>query len=324
MPREDGILTGLPKKEIGVQASTIPTVKRLLSRAVTTAVAALIVIAATSAGPGWYEEVLRWLQPAARSAPLPKPIARSGPIGPPVSVTPMRPEGTESSVSAVPLALILVRTQRGRNSREGFAQIGVRADSPQTYTTGALLANGARLMEVYDHYVVLERDGHRARLYLLGEGHGDAESARALLTVGGVPEPTPALVDSRDELTVYLRPSPVFVGSELHGYALSAGLKATAFSEIGLQPGDVLTHINGTAVSNTSDSLTALHTLIDGEVLTVEVERQGLSQTLSLDGSLLRRAASAEPAPTPSAETDIREATSPVSIPSLLTREKWP
>jgi hypothetical protein len=318
------MLTGLPEKEICVQSSTIPTIKRVLSRAVATAVAALVVISATSAGPGWYEEVLRWLQPAARSAPPAKPAARSGPIGPPVSVTPMRPEGTESSVSAVPLALILVRTQRGRNSREGFAQIGVRADSPQTYTAGALLANGARLMEIFDHYVVLEREGHRARLYLPGEGYGDAGATRALLTVGGIPEPAPAVADSRDELTDYLRPSPVFVGNELRGYALSAGLEATAFSEIGLQPGDVLTHINGKAVSNTSDSLTALHTLIDGEVLTVEVERQGLSQTLSLDGSLLKHAASAQPKPTPTIETDIREAASRVALPSLLPREKWP
>ena len=106
-------------------------------------------------------------------------------------------------------------------------------------------------------------------------------------------------------------------------YALSAGRKATSFEQLGLQPGDVLTHINGTTVSNTSDSLTALHTLIDGEVLTVGVERKGISQTLSLDGSLLKRAASAEPEATPSAKTYTRDATSSVGLSSLLTRDTW-
>src|SRR2546429_388360 len=120
--------------------------KRVLTRALSAGVAAfLVIVAANFAGLGWYEELLSWLQPAPQSAPAPRPVARRGPIGPPVSVTPMRPEGNDSSVSAVPQPLILVRTQRGRNSREGFAQIGVRTHSPQTYIAGALLANGARL-----------------------------------------------------------------------------------------------------------------------------------------------------------------------------------
>jgi len=44
--------------------------------------------------------------------------------------------------------------------------LGVARENPQTYSTGALLANGARLTEVRANYVVLERAGHSARLYL--------------------------------------------------------------------------------------------------------------------------------------------------------------
>jgi Type II secretion system protein C len=299
--------------------------KRFLSRAIASGLGVfIVVVAANFTGPGWYEELLRWLQPVPHSAPPPTPTARSGPIGPPVSVTPMRPEGNDSSVSPVPLALILVRTQRGRNSREGFAQIGVRAHSPQTYTAGALLANGARLTEIYDHYVVLERDGHATRLYLQGERHSDAGATRALLTVGGSPEPAPAVANSREELTDYLRPSRVFVGNELHGYALYSGRKAAAFSQLGLQPGDVLTQINGTAISDSSDSLTTLHTLIDGAVLTAEIERQGVPQTLSLDGAVLKRAASTEPDVTPTALAPALEVTAPFTVSSLLTPENRP
>jgi general secretion pathway protein C len=236
----------------------------------------------------------------------------------------MRPEGNDSSVSPTPLPLILVRTQRGRNSREGFAQIGVNARSPQTYSAGALLANGARLTEIYDHYVVLERDGRIAHLYLQGEAQPDARSARALLTVGGTPGVASVVTNSRNELTDYLRPSPVFVGGELHGYALYPGRKATPFAQLGLQSGDVLTRINSTAVSNSPDSLAALQTLIDGEALTVEVERQGVTQPLSLDGSVFKRAVSTERQATPIDMATAQKVTLSVALPSLLTQGNRP
>jgi PDZ domain len=309
-----------------MQQSTILRIRRVLSGAVSAGVAAfVVVVAADFARPGWYGDLLRWLQPAPRLSPS-RAATPSVPIGPPVVVTPMRPKGNDSSVSPVSLPLILVRTEPGRNSREGLAQLGVLARSPQTYTAGALLANGARLIEIYDHYVVLERGGRAARLYLQGEENSDTGASRALLSVGGTPEPAPVVIDSENELTDYLRPSPVFVGNELHGYVLSAGRKTDPFSQLGLVSGDVLTQINGTPVSDSSNSLTALHSLMDGEVLTVQVERQGISQTLSLDGSILTQAASTEPEVIPSATVEVttRETAWSTAFPSLLTPGKSP
>ncbi len=299
--------------------------KRFLARAVAVGLGAfVVVVAANFVGPDWYQDLLRRLQPASRSAPPPTVVARSLPIGPPVSITPMRPEGNDSSISKVPSPLILVRTQRGRNNREGLAQIGVRADSPQTYTAGALLANGARLAEIYDHYVVLEHNGHSVRLYLQGEGQPDPRSAQNLLTVGGAPEQAPAVANSQDTLTDYLRPIPVFIGSQLHGYALYAGRKSPGFSQLGLQSGDVLTYIDGTAVSDSSDSLTTLRTLTTGAALTVRIEREGVPQTLSLDGSTLVRLASTDPDVLRPSSLPSRDVTWSVTSPSLLTRENRP
>jgi type II secretion system protein C len=266
--------------------------KRLLERAVASLAAALITaFALTCAGPNsaWFEQLKRWLHPPAHVASLHE-ATKSRPMGVPITVTPMRPVGNDSSVSQAPLPLILVRTQLGRNSREGLAQIGINARSPQTYAAGALLANGARLTEIYAHYVVLERDGHSAPLYLQGEAQASAKSNTSLLTVGGPAAPPPAIADSQDRLTNYLRPNPVFVGSELHGYALSAGRDSFPFSQLGLEAGDVLTQINGVAVTNPAESLAALHTLLDGAALTVTLERQGIPQVLSLDGSILAKA----------------------------------
>jgi general secretion pathway protein C len=209
-------------------------------------------------------------------------------------VTPQRPMGNDSSVSPVPLRLILVRTELGRNSREGLAQIGVNSQSPQTYAAGALLANGARLTEIYTNYVVLERDGHSARLYLQGAVQPSAGLPPDLLTVAATAPSAPTIAGSQDSLTDFLRPSPVFVGGQLHGYVLFAGRDLTPFSKFGLEPGDVLTHVNGVAVTDPAESLAALHTLLDGAALTVTVERRGNPQVLSLDGSILVRAAAAQ------------------------------
>jgi type II secretion system protein C len=248
--------------------------------------------------PGWFEQLTRWAHRVPRQV-SPRLSARPDSTRPPVMVTPPRPLGNDSSVSPVSLPLLLVRTELGRNNREGFAQIGVNARSPQTYAAGALLANGARLTEIYKHYVVLERDGHSSRLYLKGEAANERalpdSAAAALLTVGGASPEAAAQSNSKERLTDYLRPSPVFAGGQLHGYALFAGRRAAAFSHLGLQPGDVITQINGSSVSESSDSLEMLETLTQGEALSVVIERAGVAQTLSLDGAALKDAT--EPAP---------------------------
>jgi type II secretion system protein C len=208
-----------------------------------------------------------------------------------VTVTMPKPRGNDSSVSPVPLPLILVSTRVGRNSHEGFAQLGVDATSPQTYSAGAVLANGARLSEVYANYVVLERDGQSVRLYLQGQGGLNvAQSLASLLTVGGAP-PAPAIVETHESLTEYIRPSPVFKGSTLIGFQVFPGKDVTAFNAIGLQAGDVIVAINGATVSDASAALTQLRSLVQGSALTVDIRRAGSIRSIALDGSVMVAAA---------------------------------
>lgn len=265
-----------------------------------------MVVAANPADPRWYEEILQWLRPTPLAPPI-KSAADSRPIGPPVSVTPMRPEGTDSSISNVRLPLLLARTQRGRNSHEGFAEIGIRARSPQTYAAGALLANGARLTEIYDHYVVLERNGRTVRLDLQGEARAPAAPTDELLMVGGTSEKEVSMEVSEEPLTTYVRPTPLFKGDHLYGVALYPGREAGVLSDLGLQTGDVLTGINGRPISDAASAFAALRTIAQGALLNVDVERQGVSQPLSLDGSLVTRAISRASQPNPPPQLDIQE-----------------
>jgi hypothetical protein len=260
------------------------------------AVAAAIIAfcAATYAGPGWYEQLLRWMRPTPHALSA-RAHARQGPVGRPIAVSPVRPVGNDSSVSKVAQQLILVRTQPGRVAEEGFAQIGISARSPQTYRGGALLANGARLKEIRATYVVLERGSQTARLYLQNSAPPGGASPSDLLTVGGVPPPQAPGITSRDVLTDYLRPSPYFVHNQVQGYTLNPGRVQEPFYGLGLQPGDVVTQINGAPASEGEETLSALHTLLKGAALTVTIEREGIRQTLSLDGAILTKAIATGP-----------------------------
>jgi hypothetical protein len=263
-----------------------------LSRASALTGSALIVVLATVlTDPGWYEELTRKREELTRAV-TPHPPVRSGPIGDPIMVTPVHPTGNDSSVSATPQSLLLVRTQPGRNSLEGFAQIGISARSPQTYAAGAVLANGARLAEIYDRYVVLERAGQSVRLYMQGSPEADRHGRESspLARVGG-PVTRPSIdLNPQPRLTDYLRPSPVFgVGgttrtnaSPLRGYALYPGRKSAVFSAWGLNAGDVVTQINGSPVT-----IASLETLMEGAALTAHIERDGMPKVMSLDGSVL-------------------------------------
>lgn len=211
------------------------------------------------------------------------------PLNGAVLVTPPAPKGNDSSVSPTPQRLVLVEARPGRNANEGTARLGVDPTSPQTYVAGALLANGARLSEIYSDHVVLEKDGRTVRLDVGASRTDDRSSAAdSLLTVGGAQAargvaPTP----SSDGLTDYLRPNPVFEGTTLVGFEVYAGSHADVFAQLGLQDGDVIKAVDGEAVMDASTTIDRLQSLSQGRAITASVLRAGQLMTISLDGAVI-------------------------------------
>jgi type II secretion system protein C len=191
------------------------------------------------------------------------------------------------------LALILAATHLGRNSRDGSADIGVNALTPQTYAAGALLANGARLEEVYTDFVVLERDSHRERLYL--NGHAPANAAQPLwpqmFFVSGSMAAEAAVANSRDPLTDAIRVSPVYQEDRFLGIEVYEGDQQAVLAQIGLEPGDRIAAINGRELHDAGSAIAELRKLLVGQVLTVTVHRSGVIVSLELNGSVLTAAA---------------------------------
>lgn len=212
-----------------------------------------------------------------------------------ITPPPPLPRGNDSSVSVKPLALILVQTNPGRNTHEGSAQIGVDRDSPQTYQAGAVLENGAHLSEIHADHVLLEKGGRSAVLFLQGRHPDSASKLSSLLEVGGLNQaPRSVRITDREVLTDYIRPSPVFEGTLLVGYQIYAGAVPGPFSEMGLKPGDVITDIAGTPLTDPTVAWELLRQVAGGSVMSAVVNRGGTSQDVTLDGTLITRAEGAK------------------------------
>lgn len=240
---------------------------------------------------GWWEWFIT-------SKPIPVAKAPARPPSKSIGMTPPVPKGNDSSISAVPLQLVLVRVQPGRRITEGSADIGVVRESPQTYLAGAVLENGARLAEIHTDYVLLQRGGHSARLYLDQPSTAKNVGNSAMLEVGGVAQlPPPAKVTSRETLTDYIRPSPIYDGESLVGYQVYPGSSGAAFAQMGLQPGDVIVDVNGAPLSDPAAAWAILRQLTEGTVLSATVKRHGALANVSLDGTLIARAEEAKQQP---------------------------
>jgi type II secretory pathway component PulC len=229
---------------------------------------------------GWWSEQERAVS-AQRSA------RRRVPDGP-ASATQPRPQGTDSSVSTRPRALILTATSPGRNAREGTAELGVEERSAQRYRAGARLVNGARLEEIHADHVVLERAGVRTRLYVQGRTPPDApQPLSALAMVGGLEPRAPARASSSDALNEALRLAPVFEGDAVRALEVHANARSSVFQQLGLEPGDRITAIDGVTVTDMATALAQLRPLSQGAALRVTVERGGRRTTLALDGAVV-------------------------------------
>jgi type II secretion system protein C len=196
--------------------------------------------------------------------------------------------GTDSSLSRVALPLYLVGVAPGRNTTEGTAQIGTNIDNPQTYMAGAMLVNGARLVEIYSDHVLLKKGDRSARLDLYSRNKPTVVSANELLNVGGDSTPVESIKPaSHDSLTDYLRPSAVYVGETLHGYRVFPGKKGGVFSQLGLRAGDVITAIDGSPLIGRVETIQTLRQLTEGAAFTVTVERDATNIQMTLDGAVI-------------------------------------
>lgn len=86
-------------------------------------------------------------------------------------------------------------------------------------------------------------------------------------------------------LSELIRYSPVLESGEIRGYRIYPSRDRARFAQLGLQPGDIVTAINGTPLSDPGRAIEMLNSMTDESNLTLTVERNGAPQDIVLSPS---------------------------------------
>jgi len=165
----------------------------------------------------------------------------------------------------------------------------------EQYAIGATLPGNAELSAIYADRVILQRNGRYETLRLPTDIRpGSVYSAAAM---PAAMRSTQSALDRLQEVRRQIQQQPASLvrmlrvapvndpEGNLVGYSLAPGKDPQLFEQLGLQAGDVVTEVNGLALTDTENSAAALHSLQSGEPVTLKLLRDGVEQSLSLDGS---------------------------------------
>jgi general secretion pathway protein C len=162
------------------------------------------------------------------------------------------------------------------------------------------LPGGATVHRVQPDRVILNRGGVLEAL-MLPRDAADSATGAAQLTPAGVRNPAAArraatrsvqdvVGQNPAGITEIIRPQPYMPSGELKGYRVYPGRNREQFVALGLQPGDLVTEINGMALNNPAQAMEIFRSMADTTQVTVTIEREGQAQSLTLDTGQLAAA----------------------------------
>jgi general secretion pathway protein C len=186
------------------------------------------------------------------------------------------------------LALQLRGAIAADDPRFAHAIIADGSGNEQVYFVNSTLPGGATVQQIQADRVVLARGGQLEVLRLPREGQG-APVAGGLASM-----PVPASAPDQpnvQELVAQnaagflevVRPQPFMPNGQLKGYRIYPGPNRQQFAALGLRAGDLVTEINGVALTNPAQGMEVFRSLGDAPQVTVTVERDGQPQVLSLN-----------------------------------------
>lgn len=218
-------------------------------------------------------------------------------------VAPPRPGSGAPGAPASTTGLILRGTLADGDAKAGVAVIDGAGDGERAFRVGEEVVGGVRLDAVYADHVVLSRGGAQETLRLtrdtnldpgnvvrptpaIAKGGTTATSKAVLPTGGHVAAPVAAstewqrtvarLRDNPAELMQRVQVVPVIDGGKLAGVRVSAsGADAALLTQAGLQPGDVVTAVNGQRVDSLERGQQIVAGLTNASSVRVTVLRAG-------------------------------------------------
>ena len=200
-----------------------------------------------------------------------------------------------SNVPDTRVNLLLTGTIATNDPKRGLAIIGETAANAKVYSVGASVGGGVTLYAVYTDHVLLDRAGTIESLALPRQAlaGGPARAAISGLPGGNATFGQPNLAESvrrliaRDPGVVseVMRPQQVFSNGQLRGFRVYPGRNRQQFAKLGLQPGDLVTSVNGTALDDPARGNEIFRTIGSSDSVRVTIERNGRPQELTLNMS---------------------------------------
>jgi general secretion pathway protein C len=173
------------------------------------------------------------------------------------------------------------------------AIISDSGNDQQVYTIGDSVATGATLHAVYADRVVLNENGVLTNLKLPREFKEVAASntRSQLSSTRQSPDNSQTIqsvvTENLSRLTDVIRPTPYRVQGEQVGFRVYPGRDRRQFAALGLRPGDIIRDIDGQSLSDATQAMQIFQSLGTAEQVTVTLERNGQSETLTLKTSQL-------------------------------------
>lgn len=165
-------------------------------------------------------------------------------------------------------------------SKHSRAFIASSDGNERGYAIGAQLPGGALLHSVLPDRVVLRRGSAFETLRLPRESIGDSSPVPNAISTSEVREAQ----QNPTKLLDWLRPVPATesVSGRQLGYRVYPGRDQERFSKLGLQPGDLVTAVNGQLLDDPARSMEMLRGLSMSDSITLSVERDGVQRLVQV------------------------------------------
>jgi general secretion pathway protein C len=189
------------------------------------------------------------------------------------------------------LNLSLRATVAAKDTRIAHAIIADGAGKENVYFVGDAVPGGAKLHRVDLDRVILNRGGVMEALRLpkkyagSGTGGTNPSTARSTPNKPGQTDVQRLISENAATFAEIVRPQPFMPNGVLKGYRVFPGRNRQQFLALGLRPGDLVTEINGIALTDPAQGMQVFGTLGASSQVSVTIERNGRSEVLNLDAS---------------------------------------
>ncbi len=205
------------------------------------------------------------------------------------------PPPVTAAVDAPETTLSLTLTGILAGGPKGQAIISANRGPEKTYHVGDAIdnADGATLHAVEADRVLLNRNGTLEALRLPEQLSANTPRPSTPALPPAATQPNGSLrqviSDNASRLTDIVRLAPHVQEGKVVGFRVNPGKDRATFDALGLQPGDVVTDINGTVLNDPGQGLQVFESLGESTQANVTVLREGAPQTLVIDTTQLKK-----------------------------------